>query len=308
MAQSLHARSEAPLHPMTVADLLDGSFRLLRNHARVVFPAAAVFIVPAQLLSFAANVRSGVPEDFGVGGTAFAGLASTGSGSSVDVAFAVVAMLLGLLSVALIGGVACQVVIASHDGHELSLSGVLRRVRQKGWALLGGWLLVHLLEASGFLVFAAPALAAWAGGGDTLALVLLGIGFVLLVPIGFVVMTLSVAVAPCVVSEDLGPVTSIRRSWRLMRRRFWPVAGVALLAGLIGSIVAQILAAVPATIGYALGGVGGWVLITASTIITMLITQPFVAFVATLQYLDGRIRTEGLDLQIIADRLLAEEA
>lgn len=293
---------------MTVADLLDGSFRLLRNHARVVFPAAAIFIVPAQILSFAANVRSGVPEDFGVSGTAFGGFVTTGSGSSGDVVFAVVAMLLGLLSVALIGGVACQVVIVSHDGGEPALSGVLRRVRQKGWALLGGWLLVHLLEASGFLVFAAPALAVWAGGDDEIALVLLGIGFVLLVPIGFVVMTLSVAVAPCVVSEDLGPVTSIRRSWRLMRRRFWPVAGVALLAGLISSIVAQILAIVPATIGYALGGVGGWVLITASTIITMLITQPFVAFVATLQYLDGRIRTEGLDLQIIADRLLAQEA
>lgn len=293
---------------MTVAELLDGSFRLLRNHARVVFPAAAVFIVPAQILSFAVNVRSGVPEDFGVSGTAFGGFVSTGSGSSGDVVLAVVAMLLGLLSVALIGGVACQVVIVSHDGHEPTLSGVLRRVRQKGWALLGAWLLVHLLEASGFLVFAAPALAVWAGGDDEIALVLLGIGFVLLVPIGFVVMTLSVAVAPCVVSEDLGPVTSIRRSWRLMRRRFWPVAGVALLAGLISSIVSQILAIVPATIGYALGGVGGWVLITASTIITMLITQPFVAFVATLQYLDGRIRTEGLDLQIIADRLLAEEA
>ncbi len=293
---------------MTVAELLDGSFRLLRNHARVVFPAAAVFIVPAQILSFAANVRSGVPEDFAVGGTAFGGFVATGSGSSWDVVFAVAAMLLGLLSVALIGGVACQVVIVAHDGGEPSLSGVLGRVRQKGWALLGGWLLVHLLEASGFLVFAAPALAVWAGGNDTIALALLGIGFVLLVPIGFVVMTLSVAVAPCVVSEDLGPVTSIRRSWRLMRRRFWPVAGVALLTGLISSIVSQVLAIVPATIGYALGGVGGWVLITASTIITMLITQPFVAFVATLQYLDGRIRTEGLDLQIIADRLLAEQA
>ncbi len=302
------ARSEVPLHPMTVADLLDGSFTLLRNHARVVFPAAAMFIVPAQLASFALQARMGFSELSGTRDTVFTTPMPTDSGSSSDVVVAVIAMLLNLSTVALVAGVAAQVVVSSHNGDEQSVWQVLHRVRQRGAALLGSWLVVHVLEASGLLVLGALALGSLAGGQDDLAAVLFVFGLVLLAPIGFVVMTLSVAVAPCTLIEDLGPLRAVRRSWRLVRRRFWPTAGVALLAGMISSLVAQILSVIPAAIGLGIGGVVGAVLLTLATIAVLSITQPFIGFVASLQYLDARVRTEGLDLQIIADRLLAEES
>ncbi|MGK2958476.1 MAG: hypothetical protein ACSLFB_08790 [Acidimicrobiales bacterium] len=308
MAQPPQPRPVSLLHPMTVADLLDDSFRLMRNNARVVFATSAVFIGPTQLLTFAISVRSGAPEEFGFGGSVFRGFIATGSGSADDVVFGVVAVLLSLLSVALIGGAVCQVALAHYGGDEVSTRSVLRGVRHKALALMGAWFLVHVLEASGALVFGVLGIGAYAGGGDTLGGVLLLVGVGLLFPIGFVVMPLSVAVSPCVVIEDLGPVESLRRSWRLMRRRFWPVAGIALLAGFIGSMVAWVLSIIPLAIGFGLGGLGGWVVITLSSIMVLLVTQPFVAFVASLQYLDGRIRTEGLDLAIVADRLLAEES
>lgn len=301
-------RGEVPMHPMTVADLLDGSFRLLRSNARVVLPAAAMFIVPAQLASFVLQVRTGIPEYSGTGATVFTGPLPADSGTSSDVLVAVMATLLNLLTVALVAGVACQVVVGSHAGDDQSVWQVLRRVRERSWALLGGWIVVHVLEAAGLLVLGAPALGAWWGGLDDLALGLLVIGLVLSAPVAFVVMTLSVAVAPCTLIENLGPLSAVRRSWRLVRRRFWPTAVVALSAGLISSIVAQVLSVLPAAIGIGIGGVAGTALLTMTSIVTLSITQPFVAFVAALQYLDARIRTEGLDLHMVADRLLAAES
>ena len=39
-----------PLRPMTMGDLLDGGFNVLRAEARTVLALAAVFIVPVQML------------------------------------------------------------------------------------------------------------------------------------------------------------------------------------------------------------------------------------------------------------------
>ena len=53
----------------------------------------------------------------------------------------------------------------------------------------------------------------------------------------------------------------------------------------------------------AIGFHWGWIIVSASSIVAALITQPFVAIVATLIYFDLRIRKEGFDLQMIAAAL-----
>src|SRR3954465_14902015 len=40
-----------PLHPMTVSDVLDGAFKLLKANLRTIMIVTAVFIVPLQLIS-----------------------------------------------------------------------------------------------------------------------------------------------------------------------------------------------------------------------------------------------------------------
>jgi hypothetical protein len=47
----------------------------------------------------------------------------------------------------------------------------------------------------------------------------------------------------------------------------------------------------------------GWIPAAVGSILAALVSRPIVAIVATLQYYDGRIRTEGYDLQVIAANL-----
>jgi hypothetical protein len=117
------------------------------------------------------------------------------------------------------------------------------------------------------------------------------------------VMALSVAVSPAIVVEHLGPMAGIRRSWSLLRRRLWPTLGIALLAGLIATVLGQVLGFVPSTLGLLVGLEWGWLLVALGAILTAVVTQPIVAIVATLQYFDARIRFEGFDLQVIAAEL-----
>jgi hypothetical protein len=106
-----------------------------------------------------------------------------------------------------------------------------------------------------------------------------------------------------VVVEELGPIRGVRRSWSLLRRRFWPVLGIALLAGLISNVLGQILGLAPTFAGLLVGLEWGWILVAFGAILTALVTTPIVAIVATLQYFDARIRFEGFDLQVIAAEL-----
>ena len=117
------------------------------------------------------------------------------------------------------------------------------------------------------------------------------------------VMTLFVVVAPAIVVERLGPIAGMARSWRLTTARFFPVMGVALLAGLLSYILGQILVTPFTFVALAIGFHWGWIIVSASSIVAALITQPFVAIVATLIYFDLRIRKEGFDLQMIAAAL-----
>ena len=118
-----------------------------------------------------------------------------------------------------------------------------------------------------------------------------------------VILLLLYPLAPAIVVEHLGPIAATKRSWSLMRRRFWAVLGTALLAGLIASILGQVLGFIPSLAGLLIGTDGGWVLLAVGAILTALVTQPIVAIVATLQYFDARIRFEGFDLEIIAAEL-----
>ena len=109
------------------------------------------------------------------------------------------------------------------------------------------------------------------------------------------VMPLLMATSPAIAVERIGPLAGVRRSWRLTRARYGAVLGAAILVGVIDAVLTV-----------ALGGVGlalsllpyGWIGDVACQAASSLVTVPFVAGATTLVYLDLRIRTEGLDLEL----------
>jgi hypothetical protein len=159
-------------------------------------------------------------------------------------------------------------------GHDLSLSQLLRGSLTRAWPLLASFALVHVLELFALLGFLVLSLA---------------------------VMTWFLVTAPVIGAEGVGPIVAMRRSARLVSRRFWVVLGVALLSLVVELLFEMAIGLVPSMFALLLGTDGvGWVLAAAASILTQLITVPVVAGITVSLYLDLRVRTEGLDLELDA--------
>jgi ABC-type sugar transport system permease subunit len=263
-----------PLHPMTFGDLLDGALKLLKaNLATIVLISAAIF-VPLELLS------AFLTRDL-LGGHGFLDLVSdpslldgeAGVSLSPRLVGGDLVSLIGLVITPLVGGAITQVVTASYLGRTLSAGEAIKTTGRRVWALLGASICVHLVELVGTLLCLLPGLAA---------------------------MALLACTTPAVMVEGLGPIKGMRRSVELVRRRFWPVLGIAVVSGLMASLLSFILGFPFAAAGALIGLRWGFLLVAVGSILPALIASPFVSIVATLIYFDGRIRHEGFDLQLTA--------
>jgi hypothetical protein len=296
-------RGPLPLRPLTLGDILDGAFRLFTANWRTLLIVAGVFLVPLQLVT--AFLQRGM-----LGGMGFLDMLSDPTAAQVmleggGVQEQIATFLSGIASVfvlPLVAGAVSKVVAASYLGEQLPPGDALRATLRKWGALVGSWILVHLLQIAPLTVGVAMTVA----GAVTGSAVLVVLG-VLLVLAGLVawlgIMALYVPTAPAIVIEDIGPLRGMGRAVRLTRPRFWFVLGVAVLSGMISGLVNGALAGIPTFVALFIGLEWGWLLLAAGSIVGGLVTTPFVAIVATLVYFDGRIRHEAFDLRIIAGEL-----
>jgi hypothetical protein len=281
---------------MTVGDVLDGAFRLLRANWRTMLVVTAIVVIPVQLVTswFARDLLSGgflqlLEDPFAAQDV------DPGSwlGDLANLAYALV--LLPLLT----GGLA-WVAVRSALGDGPGWRETLRVIVRRGVPLVAAW----WLFLGAFAVAVAVGAAVMAAGVVAQAPVLLVLGVLAL--FGGILAGLALgawfALAPsAVVVEDAGPLRALRRSARLVRGRFWPVLGTLVLAGLVTSVVSFALSGVPSMVGMFLADYG-WVLAAGGSIVGSLVTVPVFAVVLALLYLDVRIRHEGLDLEIAAAR------
>lgn len=288
-----------PLHPMSLSDLLDGAFKLLRADAGTIVLITLALFGPLQLVT--AWAQRDTLDVFGLlldPGSA-PGAMEQGFGNPL---IGMVAGLAQFLVLPFVTGAVARVVGGSYLGETIPVGTALKAALRRWWSLFSAWVLVHVVEFAGVLVgFALLVAGAVAGGGGAVAVV--GVILVLLGFLGAVfVMPFFVAVAPAIVLEDLGAVRAMRRSAGLMRRRYWPYLGTAVLTGLLATIVSYALMAIPMGLAFAVGS-GAWLLWALGSVIANVVALPFVAIVATLMYFDGRIRAEAFDLTVVADEL-----
>lgn len=259
---------------MTVSDVLDGAFAILKAAPATIIAFTAAFAVPVQIagawLQRDLLGGSSLLEMFEEGDSSL-----TGVGTDSSSGWAQVVLFFGpSLALVFVAAGIVRLVSAWHVGRDLSLGELLRGSLPMAPPLLVSWLLVHLAEGLGALMLGFPGLAA---------------------------MTWFLVTAPAIGAERLGPVAAMRRSARLVNRRFWPVMGLTLLAGLVATLFGYALGLVPTTLSLLFGTDGlGWLLTAASGILTSLVTMPIVAATTVLIYLDLRVRTEGLDLELDA--------
>jgi hypothetical protein len=257
---------------MTVSDILDGGFAVLKRAPATIIGLTAVFVIPIQALGAWLNRGAegiDLDEVFEQTDTSFQ-VGDTGA-----TGWAAVVLLVGpMLALVFIAAAIARLVSAWHVGHDLSLGTLLRGSLRQSWPLLVSWVLVHALEAVSVI----------------------GLG---VLPLA--VMTWFLVTAPVIGAEGLGPIKAMRRSARLVSRRFWMVLGLALLSFLVEGLFESALGLLPSVLSLLLGTEGiGWVLPAMVGVLTQLITLPVVAAITVLIYLDLRVRTEALDLELDA--------
>jgi hypothetical protein len=292
------APGPVPLRPMNVGDVLDGAFRLLRARWRTMLIVAAVVVVPVQLVSSYFTRALFTTSLFEMVGDPVTMSEAMESGSWVG---DLVSLLYAVVFLPLVTGALAWVAVVSALGENPPWQEALGRALRRTWALMISWAVAIFLLSLPIMV-GAGIVAFGVIAGTTAAIV---VGVVVLLA-GLVaalgIWALFALAPPAIMHEHLGGMRGLGRSARLVRRRFWPVLGTVLLAGLVTSIVSAALSGIPSWFAFVLGDYG-WLLAAAGAMIGSLVTTPFLASVLALLYLDGRIRHEGLDLQLAADQM-----
>jgi hypothetical protein len=178
-----------------------------------------------------------------------------------------------MIALVIVAAALARLVSAWYVGRDLSTGELLRGTLPMLWALVASCVLVHLLELVSI------------------------IGVVL--PIA--VMNWFLVTAPVIGAERAGPIQAMRRSARLVQRRFWNVLGAVILGVLVETLFTYAIAGLPTFFSIFIGTEGiAWVLPAVAGVLGQLITMPLVAGITVLIYLDLRVRTEGLDLELRA--------
>jgi len=265
------------LRPLRVGEILDAGIKITTKRFAALAKIVAAVTIPIQVLSAFVSLSTTPDDPF-----------STGTSTSGQIDSEVWTQLAGNLVVSLLGLLATLVALAA----------CTRIVAGAYFGEEGDW-----RESLAYAGHRLPSLL-WLG---LLYVLMVGLG-----TLGCIIPGIWLAVAyavsvPALLIEDARGTNALRRSFRLVRKRWWPTFGVLLLGFLLINIV-QATLSLP-LIGLLL--IGGddpnvVVFLVASTItgtVATVLTTPFLVAMLMVVYVDLRVRKEGLDLQLLAERV-----
>jgi hypothetical protein len=275
------------LRPLSVGEILDVALKIWRRHFLALAKIVLFVVAPVQILS-SLLLASAIPNsDAFFDPSAFDTTTNTtsdifgenfdgGDAAAFFAAFGLVTLLSGLAFVLASAATLRAITVAYMGGTpdwKESLRGAVSRLGSLVWLAL----LMGLGVTLGFVFCLAPGI--WLAVSWSLAFVAL-------------------------VAENLSGAAALRRSYNLVRGRWWATFGVLLIAFMLNAIVDQIVA-IPFAIGsfFSADSIVGFSLSAVAKIISDVITTPFVAAVFVLVYFDLRVRKEGFDLQLMAQAM-----
>jgi hypothetical protein len=289
------------LRPLGFGEILDGAFTLYRRNF-------LLFTGTSLLLTLALVVVAVV-----VGGTGGA------MASVIPGAMSAAVVLLAMVAISAMGMVLCAALTwqAAHSylGAPVSLGDGMSA---------GGRSAMTLVGASILCGFAFGAMMAGIFLAATLVNVVvmsIGIGFLatlvsvattLAVLAGFFfVAALFFAVVPAVVLEEKGPLDAVGRSVELARGALPRITGMMVVTMLITYLPLLAVLVLTGAFSDALNpaaaqasGAGGAALVAPLlTWLVLVLATPFLLSVIVLLYYDRRVRTEGLDVQMLTDQI-----
>ena len=276
-----------PLRPLQAGEILDGAVTTMRAHPGVMLGLSALVVTIGQ--------AAAIPLDY-LYLRFLAGLVDTNttlsSGSGINnLSVLRPGLLVNALVVSLLVGLLTTAVSRAALGRPVTLAEVWRRTRPRLLPLFGLSLLIFValfgILVLGLLAAAALAVNRW------------------------VAWSLSAA---ALVLEHQPVSRALRRSSTLVKGGWWRVLGISLLAVLVSEMVAIAISALEqVVIGSKLspvtdngdGTFSGHHVAVLYVFLGALfsaavqsVVSPFTASVMALQYVDRRMRREGLDIQL----------
>ncbi|MBB6628718.1 hypothetical protein H5V45_15435 [Nocardioides sp. KIGAM211] len=310
MLGAAHKPGALPLRPLGLSDIYDAAFRIIRFNPRATVGSAVLVAAVSMLIPIVITAVLTWTVDLSLD-QASGSSPSTGElaglvGSLGSLGLGTVLQSIGLV---LVTGMIAHVTAAAAIGRRLTLGEAWRATHGKRWRLIGLTLLLGLMIALVIGLYALtylPVTLLLDGWGIAVYAVLSAPLFLAFL-CWFWVRVYYLPV-PALMLEDVGVLGAIGRGFRLTRRQFWRTFGIALLTVLIAQIAGSMLAA-PISIvgqGFLMGSGGGQYAVLAlvlsnalSSVVSAAFVAPFTTAVASLQYLDQRMRKEAYDVELM---------
>ena len=309
-----------PLRPWLPADLLDNAARTISDNKTIMLGLpvlAGIALVAVQAVLTEVAVPGGLPGFFGSDDP------FGQAGAALLLTYGVQVVLFSVVS-SMLSGIIALAAVRSQLAHRVGPRELMRLVRPALPALavvglmqslsfmllIGGWGLAVLGIGAG----ADAAISSDAAGA--VAVVMMLVGGVLVLVFGIrLVLAGTVVLMEGRHAPDIGlyiPVRvgvwgALRRSWQLVKGKFWRVFGILLFGGLVVQIIGYALqfgiTALVLTLGSWADSSGATVVavvvsvaVGILTLMTLIASLAFMSAVQALIYLDLRVRREGLDL------------
>jgi hypothetical protein len=321
--QNMHLHDDVatePLRPWLPADLLDNAARTISDNKTIMLGLpvlAGIALVAVQAVLTEVAVPGGLPGFFGAEDP------FGQAGAALLLTYGVQVVLFSVVS-SMLSGIIALAAVRSQLAHRIGPGELLRLVRPALPALaavglmqslsfmllIGGWGLAVLGIGAG----ADAAISSDVAGAVAVVMMLVGGVLVLIFGIRLVLAGTVVLMegrhAPDIglyIPVRVGVWGALRRSWQLVKGKFWRVFGILLFGGLVVNIIGYALqfgiTALVVTLGSWADSSGATVVavvisvaVGIATLMTLIASLAFMSAVQALIYLDLRVRREGLDL------------
>lgn len=265
------ARATAHIRPLGIGEILDLAIKIYLRHAPTFFRVVLLVVVPIQVVSSLVEI-SATPEDD------FATTDELDREFWVFMTGVIAAAILTSIAVTLATAACFRGVAQAYLGEEPEWRGTIgfafRRLHSVVWVTF----LYYLAVGIGLLLCVVPGV--WAGAAFAVAV-------------------------PVLLTEGSKGRRALGRSRRLVKGRWWPTFAVVLIGYILTALVSGVIGAVLgiASLGDPDSDVVALLTSAASGILASTLTTPFTAAFITVLYFDLRVRKEGFDLQLLAERI-----
>lgn len=286
------------LRPLRFTDILDGAFTLFRTSKWLMIPIVLAVMVPLQLL---VTFLQREALSFGLAGVLDdPAAAEVLFGQGTISAALVISILSQVIIAPVLAGALAYVAAATMTDHQVGLGDTVKAtLRRAGW-LVGVYVGGGLIRVAP-LGLVAAAVAVQSTGGIIVGILLTVIVFAGLTPL-FAVIT------PALMVAERPRWATIWGALGLCRRAYWRTVLTILGTSVVFNLLALLLAGIPNVIGL-LAGLGfGWVLVAFGSALSQLIVAPLTAAAMVLLHADLRIRQEGMDFDVVLERLHSQLA